>query len=766
MKANHAFQTVKRIKMRTVVVGGLITLLFLILLSRLFWVQVVKADFWLDEAKKIWTAQDTIPAERGTISDRNGTLLAMNIPAYSVVVDPKMLDKVGLAAEASQGLAKVLGKPEAEVLQQATYRNDKGELVQYRMLRPQGYQIDKAKADEVLALRKALAESYKKRTGKTLREGSVGIVLEESSKRYYPNNFLAAHVLGYMNKEGQPVTGLEAGFNDLLKGQDGKIVYEKDGNRVQVASGRAEVQPAVNGGKLKLTLDAEIQNFLQDAIQKVYDEYKPESVTAIAADPNTMEILGMGSLPSYDPNDYSKYKVGNFYNHAVSSLYEPGSTFKIVTLASAVQEGVFNPNATYKSGSIKVPGNTVRDIRRGGWGEISYLEGLKRSSNVAFVKLGYEMLGKEKLVDYIENFGFGKRTGVELGNESRGVLNIIYPSDVARATFGQGPVAVTPIQQVTAVAAVANGGKLMKPHIVKSVEDPKTGKVTETKPEVVRQVISAETSRKVGEYLEQVVSDKEIGSGKNAAIAGYRIAGKTGTAQKVVGKGYSSDKYVVSFIGYAPVENPRIVVYVLVDSPNNPMVGGGTVAAPVFKEIVGNSLRYMGVKPSVETAASSGQAALTVPDLKGLGAAEAQAELKKRGLESKLVGKGAKVLQQMPPAGAVLAEKQRVYLLTEEESELALPSLAGLSLRDALQLCSSAGKRCVTEGEGYVVAQSDARLNGEPVVKLTLKPPGEAAAESADGSAADAAADGEKKPKEGSSDTETAGSGPDRSPGG
>ncbi|OXM15677.1 penicillin-binding transpeptidase domain-containing protein [Paenibacillus herberti] len=723
--ANNPIQsnTIKRIKMRTVVVGGVITLLFLILISRVFYVQVVQADFWLSEAKAIWKEQDTIPAERGTISDRKGNMLAMNIPAYTVVVNPKLLNELGIAEEAAKGLAELLGKSEQEVLKQTTMKNSKGEYLQYRELRPEGWNIDKAKADKVIAFRDNLKKSYEERTDIKIR--NTGITLNEGSKRFYPNNSLAAHVLGYVNKEGAPVIGLEVDFNKQLEGQDGKVVYEKDGNRVQLANGNAQLVPAVDGSDIQLTLDSEIQNYLEVAMKKAYEKYEPKSITAIAADPNTMEILAMGNMPTYNPNEYSKSNVGNFFNHAIGSTYEPGSTFKIITLASAVEEGKFNPNATYKSGSIVVTGTRISDVNTAGWGTISYLEGLKRSSNVSFVKLGLEQLGKEKLVNYFENFGFGKRTGIELKNEVKGTLNINYPFEVATSTFGQG-VAVTPIQQIAAVAAVANGGKLMKPHIVKSIKDPATGKVTETKPEMVRQVISAETSRKVGGYLEQVVSDKEIGSGRNAAIPGYRVAGKTGTAEKSDGVGYSKDEYVVSFIGYAPVENPKIVVYVTVDSPNNPMVSGGTVAAPVFKEIVSQSLRYMGVKPDAKAVKDGGkQGTQTVPDLKNKGIQEAQAELKSRGMASKVVGKGTKVLLQIPAAGAVLAESQQVYLLTEEQSKLTLPSLVGLSLRDALQVCSSTGKRCVTEGDGYVVKQMDAKLNGEPVVKLTLQSPSE-----------------------------------------
>ncbi len=733
--------TVKRIKLRTLFVGGLITLLFLVLFTRIFWVQVVKADFWLGEAKKIWAASDTIPAERGTITDRNGNLLAMNIPAYTVVVNPKVIQELGIEDQVADGLSKILGKPKADIVKQVSFRNAKGEYSQYRELRPEGLNIEKKKSDEVAKLSVQIKKDLEEKRGKKISGSDMGITLIKGSKRLYPNNTLAAHLLGFVNKQGDPVIGLEADFNDVLKGTDGKIVYEKDGNRVQVDNGTAKLVPAVNGKNIKLTIDNEIQHYVQDAIQEAYDLYKPQSITAIVADPNSMEVLGMANLPTFDPNSYSSSNPINFNNLAVGGTYEPGSTFKIVTLAGAVQEKMFNPNEEYMSGRISVPGQDVYDIKRSGWGPITYLEGLKRSSNVAFVHLGMERLGKEKLTDYIRNFGFGTKTGIEIKQEVRGSLNIQGKSDVARASFGQGPVSVTPIQQVAAVAAVANGGKLLKPHIVKEIDDPAADKKTETQKEQVRQVITAETSKLTSGFLEQVVSDSKIGTGRNAAIAGYRVAGKTGTAQKIVNGTYSKDKYVVSFIGYAPVSNPRFVVYVIVDSPSVPDPGGGKIAAPVFKKIVTQSLRYMGVKPDVSVPPSQDKKQpLTVPDLTGLTLAKAQQELKARGLASKAVGKGASVLKQMPAAGTIVSDSQSVYLVTEEENKLQLPSLAGSSLREALQLCSSVGRKCVTEGEGYVISQMEAKLNGEPVVKLTLKPP--AGQEATDTSAAGSAAAG------------------------
>ncbi|MBO9596831.1 MAG: PASTA domain-containing protein, partial [Cohnella sp.] len=363
------------------------------------------------------------------------------------------------------------------------------------------------------------------------------------------------------------------------------------------------------------------------------------------------------------------------------------------------------------------------------------------SSNVAFVTLGYERLGKERLVKYINDFGFGQKTGIELPNEISRSVSLNYPSEVATAAIGQGKVIVTPIQQVTAVAAVANGGKLLEPHVVKSITNNETGEKIVTEPKVIRQVISAETSRKVGEYLEQVVSDREIGSGKLAYIPGYRIAGKTGTAQKVSkgeqtdpnGSGYAKDRFVVSFIGYAPVEAPKIVLYVIMDEPQAESAFGGTLIGPIFKEIMGQSLEHLGVKPnlpkseqpSIAAAQATAGAEITakVPDVVGMTVSQAQAALKQKNFPVGVLGKGAKVLQQLPKAGSVMPDSQRIYLLTDTHQG-GVPDLTGLSLRDAIEMCSLLQVPFTVEGEGYVAGQKATKIGSQWTLQLKLAPQG------------------------------------------
>ncbi|TFE31730.1 penicillin-binding transpeptidase domain-containing protein [Cohnella luojiensis] len=738
----------KRIKLRSLLMGGLITLLFLGLIVRVYWVQVVKAEFWSEQAMKTWITSETIPQERGMLMDRDGKVLAADALAYTIAVNPKRIAELEaknpdwkLADRIVSKLHVVLGTSESKLREIVTAKKEDGTYRDQREVRPDGWKVDKSVKDRLSAFRDELRKIAGVKT-------DVGLYFMEEQKRYYPNNSLASHILGYERKDGKAVGGLEQKLDEHLSGTPGFITYQKDGTRTQLPDGDVDFTKAVDGKNVTLTIDFEIQFYIEEALRAGYEKYKPISITAIAADPNTMEILGMASLPDYNPNTYWEFADDQaaFKDNAIQSLYEPGSTFKIVTLAAAVQEGLFKPEDTYLSGKISYPNvSEIRDHNGRGWGVISYLDGLKHSSNVAFVKLGHEMLGKEKLVKYIDDFGFGKKTGIELPGEISRSYSLDYPTEVVRATFGQGKVLVTPIQQVAAVAAVANGGKLMQPYIVKSISDPSTGEKVVTESKVTRQVISGETSRKVGEYLETVVSDKEIGTGRSAYIPGYRIAGKTGTAQKVVrnsetGKSeYSKDRYVVSFIGYAPVEKPKVVLYVVVDEPQIDNAGGGSVAGPIFKDIMGKSLHHLGIEPNLPQTAeatetpsvstvNTAEVTATVPDVTGMTVSQARKQLTQRSFPVGVLGKGSKVLQQLPKGGSVLPASQQIYLLTDTKPGN-VPDLKGLSLRDALEMCSLLKVACTVEGQGYVASQKAVKVEGKWILQLKLKPQGQLAAE-------------------------------------
>lgn len=678
----------ERIKNRALLILVCIFFLFSVLGGRLYYIQTVEAG-WLDkQAQALWERSEKILPNRGTIYDSKGRELAYNAPAYTVIAYPKLMkeEQKQLAVSA---LSPILDMPQTKISTLLSKDKDQVEL------RNEGWKIPKEKADKIKALK------------------LYGIDLVPETKRYYPNGEMAANILGYMNKDGKAMLGIEQYYDDILTGTPGSYRFEKDGKGYQLPDGISSYSPARNGDNLVLTLDLTIQHFVDKALDVAEASYKPKALIAIVADPKTGAILAMANRPNFNPNRY--WDVGDysaFRNKAITYLYEPGSTFKIATLAAAIQEGVFNPNETYKSGIIKVPGATIHDYNRAGWGTISYLEGVERSSNVAFVHLGYDKLGKDKLYSYIKKFGFGDKTGIDLPNETAGQFNDkrSYPSEVATATFGQG-VNVTAIQQVAAVGAVANGGVLMKPYIVKEIRDANTGKVVkQNQPTEVRRVISEDTAERTRAVLEKVV-DSEHGTGKAAYIEGYRVAGKTGTAQKFEDGRYSDKNYIASFIGFAPANDPKLVVYVMVDSPQIVgEYGGGSLAGPIFKEILLNSLRYLRVTPEIKSqnaaiAKSQGQS-INVPDVTNQSVNAAKTILLDKTLSPQILGNGQKIVAQYPQAGTQTVGSERIYLITESLNRLTVPDMTGMSLRDALELCTLAGWKVKVQGEGYVVSQS------------------------------------------------------------
>jgi len=709
---------VKRIKMRTLLIGGCITLFFLVLITRIFFIQVVNGGIWQERAAGLVEREQTIKASRGTITDRNGNILATDAPAYTVSVNPEMINKLGIEDVVIDKLSSLLGKSESEMRALVTAKKEDGTFFQQREVRSEGYKISPELAAKVDEFREKLQDDYKAKNA---------IVMTQESKRFYPEETLASHLLGYMSRDGKAVNGLEVSYDEQLTGTDGYLNYQKDAKGYKLPDSQDNYLPPQNGSNLKLTVDDTIQYYIEDAMKEAVAQYNPLSMTVIAADPNTMEILGMANWPNFNPNTYWETPdQKDFINHATQSIYEPGSTFKIVTLAGAVEEKLFDPNATFESKRIYIGGYAISDNGHA-YGRISYLEGVKRSSNIAFVNLGYNMLGGERLRHYIDLFGFGKKTGIDLPSESASPIKpLVFKSEIATAAYGHGLVQVTPIQQVAAISAIANGGKLMEPHLVKEIINPNDGTSEVIKPKVVRQVISKESSKLVSGYLEQVVADQTIGTGRNAYIEGYRVAGKTGTARKVVNGEYSKSKDVVSFIGFAPVNNPKIAMLIVIDQPDGANIGGGTAAAPVFKKIVSQALQYMGVpKDTVKTTDKKSKTTPVVqakaPDLSGKTAKQARSQLLNTGIAYETLGQGENVIRQYPVAGAAMNPGQRIYLLTEESSKMKIPDLSGESLRDALEVLSLMKVGVTVKGEGYVVKQTEQVAGEQRTVELVLQ---------------------------------------------
>ncbi|WP_160646220.1 penicillin-binding transpeptidase domain-containing protein [Chengkuizengella marina] len=705
----------KKSKVRSLLFGGVFTLLFFGLIYQVYSLQIVQSPTLLQMAQDAWEKNQEIPAQRGFIYDRNGEVLAQDAEAYTVAVSPRTINENDIVFEVMDALTPLLnmeGVIKQEKLHSiVTKQKQDGTFYGQREIRNEGWKIDTTTADQI---RTAIDEKE-----------LTGIHLIPEVKRTYPANDLASHVLGYVRKDGEVRLGLEAYFEDVLNGTPGYRSYQSDSKYYEIPDSKVTYTPPENGKSLKLTIDENIQLFVEQAIETAYEQYKPKSITAIAVDPHTMEILGMANLPNYNPNEYWDFESEeDFKNHAVVSQYEPGSTFKIVTLAAAVEEDLFDPDATFQSGSIQVPGGRLKDHNNGaGWGVISYLEGLKRSSNVAFVKLGYEQLGKDKLEQYMNDFGFGQPTRVELPGEASGKIRLKWDSEVATATYGQG-ITVTTIQQIAAISAIANGGKLLKPQIVKEIIDTDTGEIIESfSPEVVRQVISEETAKEVGLYLEQVISDQSIGTGRLAYMDGYRAAGKTGTANVVIDGKYANDVWLNSFIGFAPVEDPKIALIVVADQPD---IGGNyklgsSVVAPVFKEIMLNSLRYLGVATKSDDGFSQEEIMIETPNVKNLTLLAAKNEFEKNGLTYEVLGNGTQVLEQFPTAGSEVVLGQSGYLLTESPEKIPVPDLTNKSLRDVLQICLLLEVECQVNGSAYVIDQEVKFEGNKRIVILELQ---------------------------------------------
>lgn len=569
--------SIKKSKERSFLIGLTLVICLSFITVRLLFLQTVNSDKLLTEANKTWLLDESLRPKRGTIYDRTKEqILAWETDAYVFVADTRYVkDK----AKTAQLLSPIL-----EIPKDTLYKKLSSKRVNVELKDSGKYKYPKNVCDRVTVLKK---------------KGELdGIYSYRTTKRQY-NNYEASHLLGFVNNDDQPVGGVEKFYDRWLRGIKGRIKYVKAKNGMMLSDKPETYQPPVDGRNMVLTIDSEIQHVVEKELYNVMNACEPKGAVAIVADPKTGEILAMASRPTYDPNCYaSTYTSENGANRAIGYQFEPGSTFKIATLAAAIEEGIFHPEQKFQSGAIKVDDRTIHDWKRGGWGKITYRQGVQLSSNVAFVKLG-QKLGENKLIKYIDRFGFGnvtagfgKRTGIDLPNEERGFFfnKALAPSEFASISFGQG-LSVTPIQQVAAVCAVANGGTLFKPYVLKEVWDSKNKKKIESFKPQGMQIISKQTSKSTCELLRSAV---EKGTGNGADVPGYRVAGKSGTAQKPDPKGgYLRGKYIVSFVGFAPYDNPEIVVYVAIDEPFSEYgdVSGGRVAAPVAREIFRKALQ-------------------------------------------------------------------------------------------------------------------------------------------------------------------------------
>ncbi len=633
----------KKIDERIKILFLIILLLFILIIGRVFYIQVFDYKKLSEYASDLWSRDLPIEANRGLILDRNGVVLADNLTTTSLVLIPNQIkDKETTTTQ----LAEILGVT-YEDMEEHVYKNTSIERVH-----PEGRRLSYDVAEQISAL------------------NIEGVYLVKEAKRYYPYGNLLSHTLGYVGIDNQGLSGLELQYDEYLTGKSGAIKYFSDakGNKLNLSDVYVEPQSGMN---LNLTIDINIQKSIERELDNIVDMFSPDNALAIVMDPNTGEILGMGSRPDYDPNNYQDYSQEVLSrNLPIWSSYEPGSTFKIITTATAVEEGVvdLDKDTFYDTGSVKVDGSTLRCWKAGGHGHQTFLQVLQNSCNPGFVKLG-QLLGKERLFNYISLFGFGSKTGVDLNGEGQGIifdLEQVGNVELATSAFGQG-VSVTPIQQVTAVSAVVNGGTLLQPYVVKSISDSETNTILEEKTTTVvrKNVISEKTSLIMRRALESVVA---LGGGKAAYVEGYRIGGKTGTAQKVQDGKYLVGNYIMSFMAVVPSNDPKAVLYLAIDNPKNTALLSSYTTTPIARRILLDIINALGIEKQegeIEKELEwTDKETFEVPNVIGKTVKEAKSLLSNFSIE--YTGTGDIVQEQSPSAGEKLEVGSTIKLLLGE----------------------------------------------------------------------------------------------------
>ena len=610
--------------------------------ARLYFLQIVQSSIYIEKAQQHQQQVIDITPRRGDIFDREGNALAISVLADSVYARPR---EVKRPADTARVLSKLTGVPSGVLLRKLS--SSKPWVWVKRKISPkEGQAIARAKLP--------------------------GVHLQKEFRRFYPNREMASHLLGYVDVDEEGKTGLEGSFNGLVRGKPGKIQLLVDAHG---KSYQREQQVPQAGASLTTTLDKTVQFLVEKELQAVAEKTHASAISIIVMDPNTGAILGMANSPTFNPNEYRESDKSSWLNRSLSLTYEPGSTFKMVTVAAALEEGLTTPDEKIhcENGSIEVHGRRVRDHKR--YGLLSVREVMQNSSNVCTIKLGMR-LGDERLKSYIDRFGFGKKTAVDLPAEVGGTVRETSQwnkRSIAYVSIGQ-EISVTPLQIASLVSTVANGGIRYRPYVVQTIQHPDGG-TTEIKPSGSR-VLSLETAQQLREMLEYVVTD---GTAKTSQLEGYRAAGKTGTAQKIdpATRTYSRTKYVASFAGFAPVSDPRIAVVVVIDEPKGQYYGG-EIAAPVFKRIAEQVLRTKSVVPDIPRYAPHYTAA---PE-------------------------PVKEERHSPsPAPKKPEVKVLDASLQEEFGEIVVPDFTGQSLRQAMEATGRLGLVALSEGNGRVVGQ-------------------------------------------------------------
>jgi len=642
------------LRLRIRLVAGLFIGLFLVVAGRAGYLQVVLAEDLQARAEQQQQRVVKLSAQRGTIYDRNGEELALSLELKSLYADPGQIENPTAVAAA---LAPLVEMSEKDL--QRKLSEKKNFVWVARLLPPE-------QAKKIAALKRA------------------GLNFVREHKRYYPRGQIGAQVVGFTGLDPRGLEGLELFYDADLQGAPGLLISARDARGRGMATAEQSVRGGEAGASLYLTIDRTLQYIAEKYLAQQVKSSQAVGGTVVMLDPKSGRVLAMASVPNYNPNAIERYQPTDWRNRAVTDAFEPGSTFKAFVVAAALEEGLVNEKTRIdcERGRFDVGGKVIRDHGKK-HGLLSVSDIVKFSSNIGAAKLG-KRLEREKLYQYIRAFGFGAQTDIDLPGESAGILRPAdrwFEIDLANISFGQG-IGVTSLQLATAMAAIANNGQLMKPYVVEKIVDGQGSVFSQAHPQVVRQVISEKTARRVRRMLTQVT--EAGGTGTGAAIQGYRVAGKTGTAQKadLVTGGYSIDKRTASFIGMVPAEDPAIVVLVTIDEPQD-VTYGGLVAAPAFSKIAEESLRYLDVAPTlslarqalpvekVSSAIKRGRVAATrdqaagenqrMPNFQGMSYREVLQQMQRTGLNVRLSGSG-QVVEQSPRAGEKITYGTEVWV--------------------------------------------------------------------------------------------------------
>ena len=682
------------VRKRLVLLMGVFFLLFLCVCVRLVDLQIFRQKELTARGVSQWTRSGVVAARRGDIVDTNGRLLAQSVTSFILTARPRDIQNIQALADV---LERELGLNAGRVAAKLT--GSKAASVTLAR------QVSREDADRLRAIRQD--------AGNPDSDALIGITFDEDASRWYPMGSLLAQVLGLCNVDGEGQSGLELKYDDVLAGKPGRIVTEVDARARTLPDGVTLYVPAEQGNTLRLTIDRDVQAAVERAVRECAQVNEALSVQAIAMDVNTGAVLAMAMYPTYDPQNPPRddlEKLNELMRLTVlSDVYEPGSTFKMLTAAAAIDCGVTNPQeGFYCSGKITIDGSTVRC-----WGAPHGAEtmarALENSCNPVFTQIALR-LGSERFYQYLHAFGLGSRTGIDLYGEAAGILigqSRVKNVDLARIGFGQS-VAVTPIQMITTACAVVNGGRLMKPYLVEAIEDGEGGVITKNSQTVVSTPISAATSATMRKLLYGVV---ENGGGKNAKVSGWSVGGKTGTAQIYKNGRIESNLHIGSFVGFAPAENPKVALLVTVNEAQVKPDYGGTTAAPFAAQIFSEILPLLGVS---KTDGSAEAKHVTMPDVTGMNVRDAKAILRELGIDAVTDGESPTVTGQLPPAGTDIQEGfcAMLYVTGDEAPDAQdyarVPDVIGMGMRECAQTLRRNGFEMNAQGDGLAARQSPA----------------------------------------------------------